>query len=318
MSKTMRKGIVLAAVFALLLAVVRPEAAYGAPGIDLTETCSISFVLDGTYEELHEMELSVMLYQVADVKESGVFEARAGYTAIAEDLASVDDKTTAEEWQKMAESASEAVMANGETPVKVQMTEGQGTAADLSAGLYLVMVEPVEAAVYSYTFAPYLVALPGNSYAETGSDEWEYDVEARLKPDRADLYGNLTIEKQLDAYNVTLGGATFIFQVEAVKDQTKVYSDVVSIMFDGAGTKSVEVGPIPAGADVTVTEVYSGAGYQAVSGTVQQAKIAAVDSMEPQAKVTFQNTYDGRLNGGSGVVNHFVYEEDGTWNWEQQ
>ncbi len=318
MVRNLRKGIILTVVFMMLLAVVRPGIAYGAPGIDLEKRCSVAFVLDGTYEELHTMELSIRLYQVAEVKESGAFEALADYQALAKDLLAVDEHTTATIWEQMAETAAEIAAASADSPAVVTMQDGAAKAENLSTGLYLVMVEPVEATVYSYTFAPYLVALPGNSYAETGSDEWEYDVEARLKPDRADLYGTLTIEKTLDSYNATLGGASFVFRIEAVKENKKVYSDVVSLTFDGAGSKSITLEAIPAGAEVTVTEVYSGAGYQAVSASTQQVQIVASGAAQAQAKAAFRNTYDGRLNSGSGIVNHFTHEEDGTWNWQQQ
>lgn len=318
MVRNLRKGIVLAVVFVVLLAVTRPGTAYGAPGIDLEQRCSIAFVLDGTYEELHTMELSIRLYQVAEVKESGAFEALADYQALAEDLLAVDEHTTATIWEQMAETAAEIAATDADSPAVVTMQDGAAEAKDLSTGLYLVMVEPVEATVYSYTFAPYLVALPGNSYAESGNDEWEYEVEARLKPDRADLYGTLTIEKTLDSYNATLGGASFVFRIEAVKENKKVYSDVVSLTFDRAGSKSITLEAIPAGAEVSVTEVYSGAIYQAVSASTQQVQIVASGAAQAQAKVAFRNTYDGRLNSGSGIVNHFTHEEDGTWNWQQQ
>lgn len=318
MVRNLRKGIVLEVVFVMLLVVAKPGTAYGAPGIDLEKKCSIAFVLDGTYEELHTMELSIRLYQVAEVKESGAFEALADYQALAEDLLAVDEHTTATIWEQMAETAAEIAAKDADYPTVVTMQDGAAKVKDLSTGLYLVMVEPVEATVYSYTFAPYLVALPGNSYAESGSDEWEYEVEARLKPDRTDLYGTLTIEKTLDSYNATLGGASFVFRIEAVKENKKVYSDVVSLTFDGTGSKSITLEAIPAGAEVTVAEVYSGAIYQVVSASTQQVQIVASGAAQAQAKVAFHNTYDGRLNSGSGIVNHFTHEEDGIWNWQQQ
>lgn len=142
-----------------------------------------------------------------------------------------------------------------------------------------------------------------------------------LKPEQEVRYGSVQINKTLDTYNATLGGASFIFSVEAVKDGETVYSDVVSLVFDGPGTKSVEVGNIPAGAQVTVTEVYSGSSYQIVGNNVATAVISA----ETSAQVSFANTYDGSNNGGSSIVNHFTYTApegtdsgEGTWNWTQQ
>ena len=70
---------------------------------------------------------------------------------------------------------------------------------------------------------------------------------------------------------------------------------------------------IPAGANVTVTEVYSGASYELTTEATQHAVIAADDI----AGVSFENEYDHRNNGGSSVVNRFTYNE-GDWDWEQQ
>ena len=73
------------------------------------------------------------------------------------------------------------------------------------------------------------------------------------------------------------------------------------------------MGNIPAGAQVTVTEVYSGSSYQVVGDNVATTVISAEDP----AEVSFVNTYDDENNGGSSIVNHFDYTE-GTWTWTQQ
>ena len=70
---------------------------------------------------------------------------------------------------------------------------------------------------------------------------------------------------------------------------------------------------IPAGAKVTVTEVYSGAGYRLVSEPQQTAEISADEIVT----VEFDNTYDHGLNPGYGVTNHFDYDEDEGWQWTQ-
>ena len=46
---------------------------------------------------------------------------------------------------------------------------------------------------------------------------------------------------------------------------------MVSLNFDSTGTKSVELTDIPAGTVVTVTEIYGGSNYDAVSGGTQTA-----------------------------------------------
>ena len=66
-----------------------------------------------------------------------------------------------------------------------------------------------------------------------------------------------------------------------------VYSNVESITFTAAGQESVILDRIPAGAQVTVTEVYSGSSYG-------------------QCLDNFQGAVTGKL----------VYDEEaGRWNW---
>ena len=97
----------------------------------------------------------------------------------------------------------------------------------------------------------------------------------------------------------------------------KVYSDVVSAVFDTAGTKSILVDKIPAGTEVTVTEIYSGASYELTSAPSQTVIIKASGEGEESVHVTFTNEYNEKLNGGASVVNHFA-NEDGVWTVDQQ
>lgn len=326
-SKERRKGIVLAAVLLLFLAAVRPGVAYGAPGIEAEEPCSITFGLDSTYEELAAIEIPVQLYRVAEVRTDSTYQVLPSYERLSERLLSIDASTTAEIWADIAQEAAQMVQDGAQEPDKILMlTDAKGSAEDLPTGLYLVEAQPVESAEYLYTFTPYLLQLPGNTYQESGEDTWDYAVEAGLKPEQNARTGRLRIDKTLTSYNATFGGASFIFQVEAVKDNALIYSDVVSLVFEETGTKGLLLEKeFPAGTTVTVTEVYSGAGYQASAGSslVQSVQITAMQT----AAVSFQNEYSGRLSGGSSVVNHFLYEETvtedgeaagGTWDVRQE
>lgn len=221
------------------------------------------------------------------------------------------------------------------------VTIGTSNEDKLSVGLYLVDAQTVESAIYRYSFQPYLISLPNNNYYKAvdgaeSDDTWIYDLvnndrgnnAVGLKPAKEDLYGNLVIEKAVDVFNGTYDSATFVFQVEAVKadpDATqgstpvKVFSDVFAMNFTDPGTQTLTVGPIPAGARVTVKEVYSGAGYSTpedIKETVIVAEeVLAADPESMIATVTFTNTHDGRHNGGNGIVNTFSYD-DGEWTYE--
>ena len=141
-----------------------------------------------------------------------------------------------------------------------------------------------------------------------------------LKPERKDRYGNLVIDKTLTSWHETLQGASFVFEIKAEKEDQVVYNDVVSLNFDQAGTMSRTIEGIPAGAKVTVTEIYSGGSYEQTGAGMPEGDIIRADG---EIHAAFTNQYDGRLNqGGISVVNHFTYEKDtngnDVLNWEKQ
>lgn len=342
MMKKVKKGSALIALLALVLSVMVIPKAYAAIEVNTDAKCSLNFELsDVVFDEVKGLddEIVVNLYKIADMDVVGNYTAVDGFT-----LGTINDETTAEAWQTMAADAMAVIEDKNITPIATS-TVAVGFDDNLAVGLYLVVAENVKSDTYEYSFNPYLVSLPNNYYYSTGNDSWVYDVTTSLKPERADLYGDLVIEKDLLSYNATVGGATFVFQVEAVKDykvtdsdassaigstitasdstgtQKVVYSDVVSITFDAAGKKSVLIENIPAGAEVTVTEVYSGGSYEAAGENEFTTTIIADEVVEAEgrtetvATVTFTNDYSGELNGGSGVVNHFEENGSGNWTW---
>ena len=323
MKKRIKQG--AAAALALMLKV--PAAMYtaqAAVAINTEKKCTVTFQVEGTFDELKTLEIPVNFYQVAEVDETGAYEALAVFESL--ELGTVNDKTTAQEWEEKASAAMEIIQEDEIAPALTTTVEAG--ASGLPVGMYLVEAQEVQSPEYTYSFTPYLLALPNNYYSETNPDDsWQYNPTTGLKPEQEIRYGGVEITKTLDVYNQTLGGASFIFSIEAEKDGEKVYSDVVSLTFDGPGTRSLEVGEIPAGAQVTVTEVYSGSSYTLVSAASQDTDITA-DTFVP---VSFANTYNGENNGGSSIVNHFTYtapEEEteplaegtpsGTWEWSQQ
>lgn len=313
-----KKGSVLAATMAAALLVTGISSIYGAPGVEPDRTCSLSFELDGQYKELEELIIPVDIYRVASIDVTGQYTTMEGYETL--DFADIDDQTTAEEWEKLSnEAVSLAELMEPTVSLNIQKDEETGKAAGaaegLETGMYLVKAQSVDAQENHYDFTPYLISLPNNHYYTTGDDSWVYDVVTGLKPEQTPLYGSLQINKILQTYNATLEGASFIFSVEAVRNGQSVYSNVVSLQFDAAGEKSLVIEGLPAGAEVTVTEVYTGASYTAVSEKEQRVTIPTGGAKEP-AEVTFINDHDDRMNGGTSVVNHFTYE-DGVWNWEQ-
>jgi hypothetical protein len=166
----------------------------------------------------------------------------------------------------------------------------------------------VRSGSYTYTFLPELLALPGR----LEDDSWDYAPTVTLKPERGARYGTLEIQKTLTSYAADNPG-TFVFQVEAQLEGERVYSDVVSMTFSGAGTQSLTLDRVPAGAEVTVTEVYSGAGYRLTS---QESQTLTISLMEENI-AEFVNDYDGTRRTGYGIDNDFTYDPDSGWSWRQ-
>ena len=329
MMKKFKKGSAFVATLAVVLSAMVIPRAYAATEIDTTAKCSLDFSLNSeVYKEMNDLEIVVDLYKVGDVDVVGNYKEVDGFTLGDYKLADVSDKTSAADWEAMASEAFADI--EGKTPITSTVEEGFN---NLEVGLYLVVANDTKSDTFAYTFKPYLISLPNNNYSESNPDDtWVYNLVGEnaigLKPEATDIYGDLVITKDLWSYNATVGGATFVFQVEATKDYEaiggeveKVYSDVVSITFDAAGKKQVLVENIPAGAEVTVTEVYSGGSYAPVDGANKFETVIVADEvvedeerLETVAAVTFENEYDDRLNGGSGVVNHFEEGENG-WTW---
>lgn len=181
-----------------------------------------------------------------------------------------------------------------------------------------------KSARYEYSFDPILLALPSRSTGETYVNEegvsnetsnvdidWQQNVKILLKAERERLLSSLEIVKLLDKYE-TKDPATFIFQVEATLTEdtaegpvtTKVYSNVISLVFDSksTGTEKYTIENLPAGAEVTVTEAYSGANYKVTSEREQTATIEA----NKVASVSFSNTYNDTYHGGGSVRNEYT------------
>ena len=325
---TMKKRIKTAGALTLaaitVLSAAGLSSVYGALGVETDQKCSLTFTLDRTeFDELNEVEIPVDVYKIADITSEAQYTAHTGYQDLG--LDQVNSSTSAEEWSKMAEDAMAGVEdTKAEPTASTEVKKAAGAAiatgkiSDLETGMYLVTAETVQTSEYTYDFSPYLVSLPNNYYSsENPDDTWVYDVTTGMKPQQTQRYGDMEIVKDLTAYNTSLQDALFVFQVEGTRNGENVYSDVVTIKFNEAGKKTALVKHLPAGTQVTVTEIYAGGSYENTSGDTQTATIVAEGEDVSPVSVSFTNTYDGHLIPGTGIVNHFE-NKDGEWSWEQQ
>lgn len=315
-----------------LLLMISGLTAAAAQSVDLEKECSIT--LSGeAFEDMVNANVVMDVYQVAAAQpvpnsNSYSFVPVEGCQGLG-----IENVGTGEEDSyAVAMKTATAVLNQGMTPAAQSVALGS-SAGGLKSGLYLVLLhtQGLESYVqrdanqtvtstlahsneYTYTFAPELVALPNQS----ADGAWVYDLSGAVKAQQERKSAGLTITKTLEDYNPALGTATCVFDVEAVMDRDgdgvaeKVFSDALSLSFNASGTKSLNV-ELPIGAQVTVQEVYSGAGYQLSAG--EQTQSVTIQGGE-SAQVHFTNRSSGKLVGGTSVTNHFVYNvSEGHWDW---
>ncbi len=335
-SKRVRRGYALALAILLTLPCLSMMRIQAATAIEVDRTCSltVSAADSGYAEDFDEMTIPVSLYRVASVDTVGRYTPEAPFSGM--DFSDIGSGTTADDWQKLALQAEECIkgLPQGEVPAtattEVKKSAGEETATgkftDLKTGMYLVVPEASvnEEQTVRYSFTPYLTALPSSEYAAAGagSDDWDYEPVIGLKAEGEELTGSLVIRKTLSNYNVSLGAMTCVFQVEGHDgDGRLAYSNVISLTLAGAGDANAQTAKltgIPAGLEVTVTEIYAGGSYEVQGDAVQTAVILSderVGDGEP-ATVSFTNNYDGGNRGGYGVTNHFESDGNNGWKWE--
>lgn len=346
MKKRWKRGGALLLALALALSGTGILKTRAAVAVDTTKKCSLEvnaqelyLLINGEYKKLNGDEypedvyeddlgnmqkqvLTINLYKIADITASGKYnvDEDSEFAGLKHDIENVNDETSAKVWNTIAESAKSLVDKTEAIPGSINYPEDNTyscTIENLDTGLYLIVPESVKTAYYEYTFSPYLISLPNNYYHSSGDDAWKYDLTGDLavglKPEQTPLYGDLNIVKTLADMNTTFGSsATFVYQIDITTLKGERETRIEAIEFTGAGTNTLTVSNIEAGSRVTVTEVYSGAGYQ-ISGSDTARAVIAADGLEgAPAQVEFTNVPDNTMTGGYGAINHFVQNADGT------
>ena len=334
MNKRLKQGSTFLLAVALTFPLLTLPGAKAASAINTGQKCSIEFDISGNSSELLSASIPVKLYKVASVDESGNYTGIGAFSKL--DLSSVSADNLDAAAATWAERAAEAkkLLKDDTEPTTTTLTQGRGTATGLDTGLYLVDTPKVITPNYTYTFTPYLVSLPTNNYysGNGASDDWIYDLTKEhnsavgLKPEQHVRYGNLVINKELVDHNATFGNnATFVFQIDITTLDKKKETRIEELTFSAAGKNSVTITKIPAGSEVVVNEIYSGASYQLTSDRNQinqTVKIIATDEKEADkagaaVEVSFTNEHNGRTNGGYGVRNNFKLDENGQYQYTE-
>ena len=329
MNKRLKQGTTFLLALALAFPLLTLPGARAANAIETDRKCSVSFSVSGEDNELtaDRTNITVNLYKVADVDVSGNYTATEDFTGVDVSSVRADNNDAASEWVERAKKAKEKLSDSVKPVATVTLTRGIGAKAGLDTGLYLVDTPEVVTTNYTYTFTPYLVSLPTNNYYSSGNDDWIYSLTDTnaigLKPEEHARYGDLVINKTLENHNATTGKkATFVFQIKIKPlKSNKTETRIESLDFEAAGESSVTITKIPAGAEVTVKEVYSGASYKLTSADDQRATIVATDrgatNTNTPASVSFTNDINNNMNGGYGVKNNFKLDENGQYQYTE-
>lgn len=283
-------------------------------------------------EDLQKAGLAVDLYKIADAKEIPGSDGYALevsdtlYSELSDELARYG-YLEAEDWKKVANTASVTALTKGGKKTVEGAAIG-ATMNELTSGLYLAVIHggsegsyytidgtgnlttSAHSLAWDYSFEPQLVLLPARENVDGNHYTWSHNVTATFKYEKEARLGSLEIVKVLERYEDSVE-ATFVFQIEAVLNGVNVYSDVVSMVFNDAGEQKLLISDrIPVGAEVTVTEVYSGAAYSVKGSASGTAVIGAPD--KDTASVSFTNDYNGEQVLGTSVTNRFNYVSGGT------
>lgn len=335
MTRWSRRILTGAICVALIAALGVPAMASGGTDPSLPGVVTLTVTDEsGQREDLANTNVDVFVYKVAGTDEtlSGLFTLEPRFEALAENAqwngGKLTGKTLMEDLQAaaldvLAAEASLAASDESETEEEPTLPEPNFTATVPAVGgeielpekgLYLLVPQSVATARWDYQFSSILLAMPS---VDQDTGDWSYDYEVTMKPLRESRLTGIVISKTLQSYNATLGPTTFLFEVKATVDGELMYSNVASITFSGTGTQSTTVEGIPAGADVTVTEVYSGTSYTPVGGrvSVEIEDLPMPEDGGTYTRVPFTNDYNNRRVPDSAVTNTFVYNGTG-WQWQ--
>lgn len=226
---------------------------------------------------------------------------------------------TSDSWIKMAEAAKgivekSNVSPNATAPVGESIT-------GLKDGIYLVLIPDAQSDTNTYSFTPALVSLPGKVGADgapvynTSAGRWTNTNPAVAVPlvakwSSKQRLGSLRINKTVNGFDGK--AATFVYHIVDTETGGAKYENYAAVQYTSDGVQSTTVGGLPAGINLTVTEVNTGARYRIVGDATKTATISGTET----ATVDFENESDGSGKVGHGIENHFVFSDnvnDGDW-----
>ena len=325
--------LLVALAFGGTLAVAAGEWAPGGPNkLDVYAQSNENLAADLASEDV---KLAVDVYQLATGQEDAAYETY-NYTlafpfateSMQELFDAALDRDSAGDWEAVGDAAKELI-GDAEPVATGQMgTNGTLNLSFDEKGIFMAVPHGVSAdafeaygPIYKYEFKPSVFALPTKdaidgvigTAAEYG--DWLNETTIDLKVGEDKLTGSLKIVKRVSEFKGT--PVAFGFHIDSTADSPVEYHGADSIRLTKGTEAEVVVTGIPAGAIVTVTESYDGAGYQFLRAEdaegitiVSDGAIEAGADM-PVATIINEPSDD---TPGDGIKNTFEWSEDkGDW-----
>lgn len=156
----------------LLLFLLLPIQVFGAGRIDTDKKASLT--VSSQYDAIPITGMQFDAYLVADVDAYGELTVKDAFSEYSLDIHGKNDAA----WQEAAALLEQKVVLEGRLPDASVVTDQEGNALfqELTPGLYLIVVNPVEQGTYVYTSESFFVLLP-----EEVDNEWNYQVSAAAK-----------------------------------------------------------------------------------------------------------------------------------------
>ena len=287
----------------------------------VTVTAKVSSNDTSTFANKFKGTVEIDLYKIASLDETGKATLLEAYANSGIDLSVLDNNPSVDTVKSKIVTPALAAVQDREADAVItfdrsdesKVSNSASVGIEGGAGIYLYNPKDVSDGRYMYSFLSYILYAPTSDYiqAGVGDDTWNYESIFVLKAEETELFGKLEIVKTLDTFNTSLGKASFVYKVNAIRDEEVVFDNVYSIDFNSSGTRSRVIEDIPADSIVTVTEVYTGASYQIMGDIAKDTPVFANET----STVNFENDYDGRLISGGVSAENVFEEEDGIIYW---
>ena len=132
----------------------------------------------------------------------------------------------------------------------------------------------------------------------------------------------IEINTELTSYNETFGTIPIIYNIIGIYNGQIVCEQLECVNFNtvGSQTSTIEL-KAPVGTTLTVTQVYSGAGYKTVSEMAQSVEFVSemTESTDAVATFSYTNEYDYKnISNGGSTTQSIIYTREtsnGTWNY---